>query len=599
MRRWVLVALPLLVACGLAVPGCGQASPASEDADESGGGRAGGAGRNDAGGHSGEPVNAGRGGDVTTAGQANVSESIALDELLEPFVDAVCVNWARCRPLNEYHEMPGGCVEAYRRLAEDEIETLRRGVQSARLRYDATQMGACLAAYRSAPCGMIFTVLPDCIAAFDGTVLTGGACDHNLDCAGPARCEGCPGQCTRGAATGAACATGRDCESGSCQGDACAPLAQLGDPCGVLDETSLLCAFGLKCLGEDQGTLGVCSPYRFESVGSACDPSGGVLCEAGAACVRVLESGTDQCVPEAATGEPCSIGSQNACAPGDYCRSEHNDQAMGDLADSCVPLATPGEPCDHHEACGADAFCRTEDTLLRAAPPLGVCVLLGTFGEPCTADSDCLFSECSQGVCSNPTSCDSFDPELPKVPHCPTDAPDGALLHGFDEPDSTEPWTVFDLPEEEQWSSISHSADEGHSCPGALRLEITEPDFGAYVSLSARIGTASLPDLDWTRRTKLHAWIKVADPGVAELAYLGKVSVSASGSTGTGGLVVEAAEDLYLLEDWNWHELVVPLDRFDLAHMDNYGLTVTLEEQSAGGPLPQSTTIYLDDLWLE
>jgi hypothetical protein len=128
---------------------------------------------------------------------------------------------------------------------------------------------------------------PECLAALDGTVDIGGACDLDEDCKGKALCKAssgtCPGQCTALLVAGQACAQDSNCQDGlqcSTETKLCVLPAGNGQPC---EYGAPPCGPGFLCLGKDDTNKksGTCSSaaQAFSGVaGGACDPTLGQLC---------------------------------------------------------------------------------------------------------------------------------------------------------------------------------------------------------------------------------------------------------------------------------------------------------------------------------
>ncbi|MFO0592146.1 MAG: hypothetical protein U0441_31675 [Polyangiaceae bacterium] len=180
--------------------------------------------------------------------------------------------------------------------------------------------------------------------------------------------------------SGSACATGIQCESGSCSGSSdakcgtCNIRKAVGETCQVVNE---VCAPGAFCSQEGKC---VATPTK---VGDAC-PNG--VCAGGLYC----NNGT--CAALLGAGAACESFFQCNYSDGVTCDS---------TSKKCVQMkvAAVGEACgtDPLTVCAGDASCDTMTNKCVARPKLG---------EACTVDAiDCAFgSECSDaGKCEEPT----------------------------------------------------------------------------------------------------------------------------------------------------------------------------------------------------
>jgi hypothetical protein len=135
--------------------------------------------------------------------------------------------------------------------------------------------------------------------------------------------------------------------------------------------------------------------------GGACDASQGQLCQPGLACVAqnivALSPLTIawQCmqVGSYVAGGDCKPGFPDACAAGNYCKT---DSVLRPLAGTCVPIPAAGTACGTgFSACQPGAACVA-----------GICQNLVANGVSCTGDAMCLSEYCGpSGGCEVKLPC--------------------------------------------------------------------------------------------------------------------------------------------------------------------------------------------------
>jgi hypothetical protein len=267
-----------------------------------------------------------------------------------------------------------------------------------------------------------------------------GPCDadDDTDCAEPLACGGAI--CEAG--PGAACAANATC-AGTCIGNACAEISEIGAPCDTLDG-DLDCASGLVCFdgsclranGAACGQDAECAVTCIENVCVAssgfdgpCDDSEGGDCAAG------LQCRDGRCL--GGPGEACA--DNDACAStciGGVCDAVSNlGGVCDDSADCAIGLACGGGTCEPSgEACQSNTECAVTcvdggctvrsdfgagcdagddgDCLAGLGCGGGVCLLAS--GEPCGANGECV-GTCIGGVCAPiaalGATCDAGDTE--------------------------------------------------------------------------------------------------------------------------------------------------------------------------------------------
>lgn len=188
------------------------------------------------------------------------------------------------------------------------------------------------------------------------------------------------------------------------------------------------------------------------------------------------------------------------------------------------------------------------------------------------------------------------------VPGC--EANPGTIYGGdgsFDEPGSSAGWNV--APATGNLGGLGDGFSrrvtaQGHLCPGALEVTIPFTVYGA--NEKAAVEKAST--VDWTGKTSLHVWVKVADPGAGTIAFINGIElfVRSMNDTVYSSKFVGAAT----FDDFQWHEIVLDLTAAPavvLADVNKIGVQVlaaTTRPPSAP-MMPSTTVVYVDDIYLE
>ena len=172
----------------------------------------------------------------------------------------------------------------------------------------------------------------------------------------------------------------------------------------------------------------------------------------------------------------------------------------------------------------------------------------------------------------------------------------------FDEPGSlvTEigNWQVGGDPVPD--SFVRRNATEGYSCAGALELYVPFTEYGQQTDVQINFN----PEQDWTGYTKLHARVKIPDPGTGNLDHINGVQFAVN-------------SDMYMnydgkfnagsmFADFDWHALELdltvgggdPPPTLDAMIQVQVQIQVLPMEPDAGGA-PVPTTILVDDIWIE
>jgi hypothetical protein len=192
---------------------------------------------------------------------------------------------------------------------------------------------------------------------------------------------------------GQACTQDSNCQDGlqcSSETKLCVLPAGVGQMC---DYGSPPCGPGLFCLGKDdtKKAPGACKTPEeafASAAGSACDPSVGLLCQHGSACVADSFSAATVsinwlCVPNGtyAAGADCKPGFPDACASGTYCK---NGTGLAALSGTCTTMPSAGQACVNGTLqCQPGAVCVS-----------GTCQNYAANGVSCTGDAMCYSQKC-------------------------------------------------------------------------------------------------------------------------------------------------------------------------------------------------------------
>jgi hypothetical protein len=336
--------------------------------------------------------------------------SVPLTDIPPKVASALCTAYENCYgPVWSIFFAGSNCAAVTEaRIRNGTFPQFQGRIDAGTIHYDPTLAPACLDALRARTCAQLLDRdSPECLAALDGTVALGGACDLNEECRGQARCESstgtCPGQCAPLLVSGQTCAQDSDCQSGlQCftETKACVAPAASGEPC---EYGAPPCGPGLFCAGKNDTnrTSGTCkSPTQVfgAALNAACDPSVGQLCQVGLSCVadsyttavvwKCLQGGTY------AAGAACKLGYPDACTDGSYCLTGTSGIAM--LSGTCTTLPSDGAACStaSGKQCQPSAACVG-----------GTCHNLAANGVSCTGDAMCYAENCTANVCQSRLPC--------------------------------------------------------------------------------------------------------------------------------------------------------------------------------------------------
>ncbi len=309
--------------------------------------------------------------------------------------------WERCAP-----ELQGGARAAYRVIEEDwralmpdvrpawDAWSALRGVV-----IDERRVSHCREVFAHADCSEVAAVSDGCLAPFTGALAIGDGCSFD-----------------------------RQCTSGACRRDRCAPA----DECSFDDE----CGAGMACTeGELGNNTCVAAPHEGEDCSPRLRCAEGHWCDEWSRCrvTKLVDEG-EPCAPRATecpSGHWCLEGrcldmrplaaalqptpheettrQGCACPPltdGSACVGAEQDRAcaelryagLGERCDdtavfcrgtlrwtwcrdgTCVRAGAIGDPCDDHEQCGDELRCVS-----------AVCVAPAAAGAPCATSAACAF----------------------------------------------------------------------------------------------------------------------------------------------------------------------------------------------------------------
>jgi hypothetical protein len=286
-------------------------------------------------------------------------------------IAALCENLARCG----WRATKESCI-----LATDYplSSDLRVSVGAGRNSYDPGASYRCLEKIRTLPCDHNGPA-PDTSCegeTFVGAVAAGGVCHWDRECVSLSCrfpvCDGmcCTGTCDDGPArrsvpVGASCLDDIYCVAGAfcsvARRSTCAPLGEIGDPCGNGED----CRPELACGTDPAGGLAC---QRFVAPGGSCATSWCGLDE-GALLVYCDDARICRVVYFVGPGGSCGGADGGRCSEGTYCL-DGVCRLRAKLGDPCQLTLAAGldEPCDQGFLSSTRVECR-EGQCVRDPPP--------------------------------------------------------------------------------------------------------------------------------------------------------------------------------------------------------------------------------------
>jgi hypothetical protein len=339
--------------------------------------------------------------------------AIPLADLPPRLANVLCTTYRNCvGPIFQWFMNGSDCVSVTeQRIRNGTFALIQGEIDAGKVVYTPAKVQACIDSLAARTCAQLLDRDSEaCLAALDGKVELGGACTLDEDCKGKAICKSstgtCPGQCSPLLAAGQACSQDSECQDGlqcSSETKQCVQPVGAGQAC---EYGSPPCGPGFLCLGKDDSkkTPGTCKTptEAFSSApGSACNPSTGLLCQDGSACVADKVSLAPVsidwvCVANGtyAAGADCKPGFPDACASGTYCKT---GTGLTALSGTCTSMPGAGQACVSNGTlqCQPGAVCVS-----------GTCQNFAANGVSCTGDAMCYSENCGpSGGCEAKLPC--------------------------------------------------------------------------------------------------------------------------------------------------------------------------------------------------
>jgi hypothetical protein len=173
------------------------------------------------------------------------------------------------------------------------------------------------------------------------------------------------------------------------------------------------------------------------------------------------------------------------------------------------------------------------------------------------------------------------------------------LLFGFDNPGGLDlAWSGYTSPNTISSALLGETLSDGYTCTGALEYNVT---YSGYNVTSGVLYNYGAGGVDWTGRTRLHAWIKLTTSDYTTLSGVQLIVESNNYAVKRYGGFLTATT----LAVGTWHEAIVSLgtaatDYFPTNVNDFQVQLLTPGAQADGGPAaPSPATLLVDDIWLE
>ncbi len=178
------------------------------------------------------------------------------------------------------------------------------------------------------------------------------------------------------------------------------------------------------------------------------------------------------------------------------------------------------------------------------------------------------------------------------------------LISGFDTPGGLDlRWTGYTTANIST-ALLGQTLTDGNTCPGALELTVSFTGFGVTSGAIFNYGSGS--PQDWTGRTRLHFWVKVVTSDYSALNGVQEIIDSSNYSLHRFGGYLAGS----VFADGRWYQSVVDLTPpaqgaanvdFDPTTVNEFQVQLLTPNTSpdGGAGAPATTTVLVDDIWLE
>lgn len=292
--------------------------------------------------------------------------SISVEDLPDEVKDARCDNLVKCEGIADQTT----CNGAYS-SDETQLPAIQAGIKNGTIKYNGDKAGDCVDQLGGASCEFTgFHNDSACDDVLTGTVVTGGACVLDVQCANH-------GQCV---ATSGSCDPDTTCCAGTCMGGS--SESALGGPC---DDEMHTCATTAYCKpGTTSGSNGVCTAL-VAGEGTACDDI--TACANPLYCNLNFQTGMGTCKKPAASGAACVRTDLLPCVDGrDYCNA---------TSLTCVRRIAVGAACTSGAMPCVDYASCISGTCVGDIAAGGACVV--DSGANCAGSLDCISGTCQIG----------------------------------------------------------------------------------------------------------------------------------------------------------------------------------------------------------
>lgn len=294
-------------------------------------------------------------------------DSISVEDLPDEIEGARCDTLVKCEGIADRATCDAAVV-----VDESELMTIEAGIKNGTIKYDEGQAADCIDQLGGGSCDFAgFHTENACAGVFTGTVVTGGACTIDLQCANQGECM----------PTSPSCDPETTCCAGTCMGGS--SESAIGGPC---DDDMHTCPTTAYCkAGTGSGTPGTCTAL-VAGEGTACTEID--ACVNPLYCNLNFQTGMGTCKKPAASGAACTMTDLIRCSDSrDYC----NATSMTCVRRIAVGQACMGStmPCVDYASCIAG-------TCVADIPLGGTCN--PETGPNCAGDLECVGTTCQVGA---------------------------------------------------------------------------------------------------------------------------------------------------------------------------------------------------------